>query len=90
MQASNLDSVKWELTLIDQTAGASWHAISYRPTAEEALALKARYEQLPEVSRVVDIATLVPTQQPEKIEILKDLHYRLRHLPPRFRESRRR
>src|SRR5262249_17022824 len=54
LQASDLDSVKWELTLIEHTAGASWHAISYTASPEEALALKARYEQLPEVSRVVE------------------------------------
>jgi len=38
--------VKWEMTLIEHTAGATWHALSYTDTPEEALALKARYEQL--------------------------------------------
>ncbi|HEV3117211.1 MAG TPA: MMPL family transporter, partial [Gemmataceae bacterium] len=52
LQARDLDSVKWELTLIEHTAGASWHALSYRATPEEVLALKERYEKLPEVSRV--------------------------------------
>ncbi len=42
MQARDLDSVKWEMTLIEHTAGASWHALSYTSTPEEALALKAR------------------------------------------------
>jgi hopanoid biosynthesis associated RND transporter like protein HpnN len=83
LQARDLDSVKWELTLIDHTAGASWHALSYTTTPEEALALRARYEQLPEVSRVVEAASLVPPDQERKIELLRDLQRRLGHLPDR-------
>ena len=67
MQAEGLDSVKWEHELIDSTAGASWHAISHVSTPEQALALKARYEQLPGVSRVVEVASLVPPDQPRKL-----------------------
>jgi hypothetical protein len=81
LQARDLDSVKWELTLIDHTAGASWHAQSYTATASEALALKARYEQLPEVSRVVEVASLVPDDQEQKMELLRDIQDRLRLLP---------
>src|SRR5262249_52975219 len=29
LQAKDLDAVKWELKLIEHTAGASWHALSY-------------------------------------------------------------
>src|SRR5262249_4770116 len=57
LQAHDLESVKWELKLIERTAGASWHALSYTASQAEALALKARYEQLPEVSRVVEVAS---------------------------------
>jgi hopanoid biosynthesis associated RND transporter like protein HpnN len=83
LQARDLDAVKWELTLIDHTAGASWHALSYTASPEEALALKARYEQLPEVSRVVEVASLVPRDQPAKLDLLQDIQYRLRRLPKR-------
>jgi hopanoid biosynthesis associated RND transporter like protein HpnN len=83
LQARDLDSVKWELTLIDHTAGASWHAQSYTATAAEALALKARFEQLPEVSRVVEVASLVPPDQDRKLGLLRDIRHRLRHLPER-------
>jgi hopanoid biosynthesis associated RND transporter like protein HpnN len=83
LQASNLDSVRWELTLIEHTAGASWHALSYTTSPEEALALKARYERLTQVSRVVELASLVPREQPNKIEMLRDIRERLRHLPER-------
>ncbi len=83
LQANDLESVKWEMTLIDHTAGASWHALSYRSTPEEALALKARYEQMPEVSRVVEVASLVPGEQDIKIGLLSDIRHRLQRLPER-------
>jgi hopanoid biosynthesis associated RND transporter like protein HpnN len=81
LQARGLDSVKWELTLIEHTAGASWHALSYTTSPEEALALKARYEKLPEVSRVVEVASLVPRDQEYKLGLLRDIQTRLRNLP---------
>jgi uncharacterized protein len=83
LQARGLDSVKWELTLVNHTRGASWHAVSYTATPEEALALKGRYEALPEVSLVVTAAAMVPGDQPAKLDMLRDLHHRLRHLPAR-------
>lgn len=83
LQAAGLDSVEWEMTLIKHTAGASWHALSYTDSREEALALKARYEKLPGVSRVVEFASLVPTGQEAKLEGLKDIQHRLRRLPGR-------
>jgi hopanoid biosynthesis associated RND transporter like protein HpnN len=83
LQAANLDAVKWELTLIEHTAGASWHALSITDTPEEALALKARYERMPEVSRVVEVATLVPGDQDRKQALMADIQRKLRHLPPR-------
>lgn len=82
LQAHDLDSVRWELTLIDHTAGASWRALSYTSSPEAALALKARYEQLPSVSRVVEVATLVPAGQDQKLPLLREIQGRLSHLPP--------
>jgi hopanoid biosynthesis associated RND transporter like protein HpnN len=83
LQAADLESVKWEMILIEKTAGASWHALSYRDSAAEALAMKAQYERLPEVSQVIEVATLVPPDQAAKIEMLRDIHCRLANLPPR-------
>ncbi|MFO0810151.1 MAG: MMPL family transporter [Gemmataceae bacterium] len=83
MQAAGLDSVKWENRLIERTAGASWCALSYTASPGEALALKARYEALPEVSRVAEVASLVPTDQEVKNGQLADIQARLRGLPAR-------
>jgi hypothetical protein len=89
MQAEGLDSVKWELRLIEHTAGASWHALSFTDTPEQALALKAKYEKLPGVSRVVEVASLVPRKQDAKLDQLRDIQHRLRYLPPRGQVMRR-
>lgn len=83
LQARDLESVKWEMTLVERTSGASWHGLSYRATPEEALALKTRFEQLPEVGRVVEVASLVPHDQERKVELLRDIQNRLHRLPAR-------
>ena len=83
LQDPNLDAVAWEETLIEHTQGASWHALSYTNTPEEALALKARFEKLPEVSQVVEVASLVPRNQDRKLALLRDIHRSLDNLPPR-------
>jgi hopanoid biosynthesis associated RND transporter like protein HpnN len=83
MQADGLESVRWEQRLIDRTAGASWCALSVAGSPQEALSLKARYEKLPEVSRVVEVASLVPADQDRKLEQLADIQSRLNGLPTR-------
>ncbi len=83
MQAQSLESVQWEKTLIEHTTGSSWSAVNWTTTPEEALALKAKYEQQPEVSSVVTIASLIPRDQERKIECLRDIQSRLRKLPNR-------
>jgi uncharacterized protein len=83
LQSPDLESVRWELKLIEHTAGASWHALSYTATPEEALALKARYEKLPGVERVATVAPLVPRGQEKKLPRLRDIRQRLQKLPAR-------
>lgn len=83
LQAEGLESVRWEMRLIEHTAGASWHALSYTASQEEALALKASYEKLPGVERVVEVASLVPPGQQTKLDNLREIQQRLRRLPER-------
>jgi len=68
LQAADLDSVKWELTLIEHTAGRSWHALSCRGHARQATGSAGPYEKLPEVSRVVEGAAAGPhpTRMPSR------------------------
>ena len=44
---------------------------------------KAEFEKLPEVSRVVEVATLMPAEQERKLPLLREMSKRLAHLPPR-------
>ena len=83
LQARGLESVKWELNLVERTAGARWHALSYTANQQEALALKSRFEKLPEVARVVEMASLIPLEQEQKQKQLEDVQRRLQHLPER-------
>jgi hypothetical protein len=81
LQSRELDSVKWEHQLIDRAAGATWDALSIAHSREEALALKARYEALPEVGRVVEVASLVPPDQDGKLPIVRAIHAALEPFP---------
>jgi hopanoid biosynthesis associated RND transporter like protein HpnN len=83
LQNQKLESVRWERKLIDRTAGASWCALSIASTPAEARALKSRYEALPEVSRVVEVASLVPADQEQKLWLVREVRAALRGLPDR-------
>jgi len=83
LQARDLDSVKWEMVLIERTAGASLARGQCLQHAEGGAGAEAEFEKLPDVSRVVEVATLVPTEQDKKLPLLADMHKRLTYLPPR-------
>ncbi len=83
LQAPQMDSVQWEHKLTAKMNDSSWYAVSWTMTPEEALAQKAKYEQLPDVSMVVTMASLLPGDQERKIELLADIHQKLRKLPNR-------
>jgi hopanoid biosynthesis associated RND transporter like protein HpnN len=82
LQPRGLESVTWEHKLIEKAAGATWDALSIAATREEALALKARYEALPGVGRVVEVASLVPADQGQKLAAVRVIHAKLSALPP--------
>src|SRR5262245_10712106 len=82
LQARGLDSVAWERKLIDRAAGSTWDSMSIARSREEALALKAKYESLPEVGKVVEVASLVPAEQERKLPMVAAIHARLADLPP--------
>jgi preprotein translocase subunit SecF len=85
LQARGTDSVTWERKLIDRAAGATWDAMSIAKTREEALALKARYEALPSVGKVVEVASLVPAEQERKLPAVAAIHAKLALLPTKER-----
>lgn len=81
LQGRGLDSVTWEHKLINKAAGSTWDAVSLAGTREEALVLKAKYEGLPGVGRVVEVASLVPADQDVKLPKVKAIHEKLAGVP---------
>lgn len=81
MQADGLDSVEWEHELIRHAAGATWDAMSLARTRGEALEMKARYEALPTVGRVVEAASLLPEDGEAKRPLVEAIHAKLGTLP---------
>lgn len=83
LQGDNLPSVQWEKRLLASTKGASWHALAWADTREQALEMKRRLEALPEVGRVTETATLLPgiAEQQAKQPLLAEIRERLVRLP---------
>ncbi len=82
LQPRDLDSVAWEHKLIDRGAGMTWDAMSVTHSREDALALKARFEAVPEVGKVMEVASLVPPDQEVKLAAVRAIHEKLKKLPP--------
>lgn len=82
LQAEGLDSVRWEERLIQHSAGTTWDALSIATGQDEALRLKAAYEQTPGVGRVVEAASLLPVDYESKRDVLVSIRRKLDGLPP--------
>ncbi|MFM8930948.1 MAG: MMPL family transporter [Gemmataceae bacterium] len=83
LQEDSLPSVQWEKRLLASTKGASWHALAWADTREQALEIKRRLEALPEVGRVTETASLLPgiAEQKAKDPLLAEIRERLVRLP---------
>ena len=82
LQARGLSSVKWEKRLVRQTGTSVWYALSIADSAEEARELRARFEAKASVGRVVEIASMLPADQPAKEPVIRAIHSALAKLPP--------
>jgi len=82
MQAKDLDSVQWEHRLIERSAGMTWDALGVARTPAEAAALAARFAAVPEVGKVVEVASLVPADQEAKLPLVAAIQARLQALKP--------
>ncbi|MCS7021982.1 MAG: MMPL family transporter [Gemmataceae bacterium] len=81
LQSTALESVQWELRLTQHAAGMTWDALSIAETAEEARLLRQRYEGLPQVGRVLEVASLLPADMERKLPIVQEIHRQLLRLP---------
>jgi hopanoid biosynthesis associated RND transporter like protein HpnN len=81
LQSPDSPAVHWAQRFLNTTTGAGWCALSHASTREEAQALKEQYERLPEVSRVVEIASLLPVEQERKLPMMREIAGLLNRLP---------
>jgi hopanoid biosynthesis associated RND transporter like protein HpnN len=83
LQARGLESVDLEQKLLAQTGQNASFALSVAENAEDALARKARFLQLPSVKRVETVASRFPEDVDRKRPIVQRIAGRLERLPDR-------
>lgn len=81
LQPKGLDSVRWEEKLLNDTDRSVWFALSIAEDRETLLERKKKFEALPTVNRVEEIASLMPDSPPGKLAMIRDLNNRLAQLP---------
>ncbi len=73
LQASDVEAVRFEKTLLRDSGRSSWFAVALAPTRRLAERKATSFRQLPEVSDVETIDTYIPDHQAEKLRILARL-----------------
>jgi hypothetical protein len=69
------------MRLIERSGTSGWYALSMADDRKSALELRRRFEALPSVGRVVEVASLIPENQPAKVPIIRNIHQTLTKLP---------
>jgi hopanoid biosynthesis associated RND transporter like protein HpnN len=87
LQASNIEAVRFENTLLRDSGRSSWFGVALAPTRAIAERKAARFRTLPEVSDVETIATYLPDRQDEKRAILANLNAQLQPIVIRPRAA---
>lgn len=81
LHASELASLEWERRMAHETGTSSWHVLSMANSAEETRRLADEFKSIPSVGRVVEIASLIPADQPAKRPVIQGIHDDLKGLP---------
>lgn len=82
LQAHGTESVEWEKRIIANSERSSRNALATAPTPEEAIRKAAAFEALPAVESVESVASLIPSDQAARIELIRSLQPLLGDLPP--------
>ena len=80
LQARGLSSVEWEHRLMREMKASGWFMQLSVATVDEAKRVRNELEKLPQVGRIVDVASLLPSDQEAKRPIVARLHTSLQHL----------
>ncbi|MGB7572389.1 MAG: MMPL family transporter [Thermodesulfobacteriota bacterium] len=73
LQSKRSESVKWEKRLIEDSKHASMQGAVFARSLEEVEKKTKALEALPSVSRVESVASLLPPEQKEKIDLLRQM-----------------
>lgn len=84
LQANGLESVELQKRIFAEANDSLLFAVSVVDSPEQARELKSRYEQLPSVDHVEEMASRLPLAAEEETRLLvQAYHAQLAHLPPR-------
>jgi len=83
MQPEGLESVELEKKLLTECDQSVWYALSIADSREDLLAMQEKFEALPTVERVDQIASLLPTDEQRKRPAIEQIRSRLVDLPER-------
>jgi predicted RND superfamily exporter protein len=82
MQAQEVDSVKLQQRIFEQSKGSLLYAVSIAPNAAEARRLKDEFLKLPSVGRVIELASAMPSASPDvNGPLVEKFHSRLANVP---------
>jgi hopanoid biosynthesis associated RND transporter like protein HpnN len=82
LQAHGTESVEWELRIIHNSERSSRDALATASSPEEAMRKAAAFEALSAVETVESVASLIPSGQEERIQLVQALRPLLEDLPP--------
>jgi hopanoid biosynthesis associated RND transporter like protein HpnN len=73
LQASDVEAVRFENTLLHDSGRSSWFAVALAPTRAEAYRKAAAFHKLPEVTDIETISGYIPDHQEQKRALLGQL-----------------
>jgi hopanoid biosynthesis associated RND transporter like protein HpnN len=82
LQARGTESVKWEKRILANSERSSWNALATAPTAAEAMRKAEAFKALSSVETVESVASLIPSDQEERLQLVRTLQPLLSDLPP--------
>jgi len=89
LQSTGLESVEVQGRIFEQSDSSLLFAVSLADSPRQVLELKRKFEALPTVHHVEELAAILPPYQAEDTQLLvQAIHAELSHLPARPREPR--
>ena len=87
LQADGIPSVELQKRLVHEPSSRTLFAVTTASSAAEALDLKKRFEALPEVHHVEEVASVLPQYPSEKALLIQGIHALLSDLPDEWPEA---